>query len=228
MPHRRPPRLPAFEYKGPYRYFVTCCTFARERFFTTDDPVELVRSQILRTCRERDFALLADIYMPDHIHLLVEGRSDEADFKRLMMVLRQRAAVAFKARTGKILWQDGYFERVLRKEEDTGSVVEYLAHNPVRAGLVETIADYPYLWSQFGYGRETEETDEHELTQEKGARGAKAPRYEGFRATKAFRANSSWRGVFAWDVRTARHPRNQGRGRPGCDAARPPLAVAEL
>ena len=56
--------------------------------------------------------------MPDHTHLLVEGLSDEADFKLAMMVARQRSSRACKQHVvTPSLWQDGYFERILRQDE---------------------------------------------------------------------------------------------------------------
>ena len=47
MPHRRPPRLPTFDYRGAYRYFVTCCTSGRRRVFIEGDVVQLLVQQIL-------------------------------------------------------------------------------------------------------------------------------------------------------------------------------------
>jgi putative transposase len=43
-------------------------------------------------------------------------------------------------------WQRGFYDHVLRKEEDTRAVAEYIINNPVRAGLVKTWRDYPFSW----------------------------------------------------------------------------------
>ena len=45
------------------------------------------------------------------------------------------------------LWQDGYYERVLRQEEDAQAFARYIVNNPIRAGLVETPEDYPLIGS---------------------------------------------------------------------------------
>jgi putative transposase len=118
--------------------------------FTAPSSVNCVRVEILRTCAEREFELVADVFMPDHIHLLLDGSSDRAEFKPFMTLFRQRSAVAFRKLRGEALWQDGYFERVLREEEHTAGITEYIVGNPVRAGLVATPADYPYLWCKYG------------------------------------------------------------------------------
>ena len=45
------------------------------------------------------------------------------------------------------LWQDGLFERVLRDDETTLTVIDYLLMNPIRAGLVDQVHKYPFCWS---------------------------------------------------------------------------------
>ncbi|MNR61582.1 hypothetical protein D3C85_1833710 [compost metagenome] len=43
------------------------------------------------------------------------------------------------------LWQHGFHDRAIRREEDLQAVARYIVANPLRAGLVERIGDYP-LW----------------------------------------------------------------------------------
>ena len=147
MLHRRPPRIAAFDYLGTYRYFVTCCTHNRQAHFVDAAVVNPLILQIRQTCSDRQFAVLAYVFMPDHLHLLLEGLQPEADFVRTMTLLRQRTAMSFRRQQGTQLWQDGYFERVLRDEEATETVTAYIVANPVRAGLVNRIDDYPFHYS---------------------------------------------------------------------------------
>jgi len=85
--------------------------------------------------------------MPDHIHLLVEGTTSEANLRRFVKLSKQRSGFGFARVTGQRLWQDGYFERVLRKDEDAKEIARYILENPVRAGLVKWPAEYRYLGS---------------------------------------------------------------------------------
>ena len=96
--------------------------------------------------------------MPDHVHLLLEGETDDADLREAVRVWKQRVGHAWKSRTNVHLWQTGFHDRVLREGDDTRVVVRYLLNNPVRAGLVQNAADY--CWS--GSSRYTfEELAEH-------------------------------------------------------------------
>jgi REP element-mobilizing transposase RayT len=86
--------------------------------------------------------------MPDHVHLLVEGLADESNFPKFVALAKQRAAhVARSVNAGK-LWQQGYFERILREGDDIFDVARYVVQNPVRAGFVRSPSDYPFLGSE--------------------------------------------------------------------------------
>lgn len=43
------------------------------------------------------------------------------------------------------LWQKGFHDRAIRKEEDLQTIARYVVANPLRANLVDKIGDYP-LW----------------------------------------------------------------------------------
>ena len=143
----RPVRIRGFDYLGPYRYFLTFCTYARRDTFRDADIAPGVATQLRLTARELGFAILAYCLMPDHVHLLVEGTTDDADLRRFVKRLKQRTGQAYARRTASPLWQEGYFDRVLRAEEDSLAIARYIVENPVRAGLVQVASDYPYLGS---------------------------------------------------------------------------------
>lgn len=85
--------------------------------------------------------------MPDHSHFLIEGLTDSCDFKRFCKLAKQRSGGIHVRKHGGRLWQEGYHERVLRDGDDSRAVARYLLSNPVRAGLVATPIEYPYLGS---------------------------------------------------------------------------------
>jgi putative transposase len=85
--------------------------------------------------------------MPDHVHLLAEGKTPESDLRPFMSSFKQKSGFTFSNVRGARLWQDGYYDRVLRRDEDTLTVVRYILENAVRAGLVSRFSDYPYSGS---------------------------------------------------------------------------------
>ena len=49
---------------------------------------------------------------------------------------------------GRRLWQRYGFEHVVRDEETTLVVARYIVENPLRAGLVRRVEDYPFVGSE--------------------------------------------------------------------------------
>ena len=144
----RRPRLRSFDYLGIYRYFLTFCVHERAPVFTVAETVALVLSQILDAARQHRFAVIAYVFMPDHVHLLVEGRDDSADLKAFASLAKQKSAYAYSQVEKKRLWPPSYYDRVLRSEDATASVIRYILENPIRRGLVVDWKEYPFVGSE--------------------------------------------------------------------------------
>ena len=144
----RPEHLRTFDYLGLYRYFLTFCTIRRQEAFVSAERVNEVLTKFLRAAADERFALLAYCFMPDHVHLLVEGQSDDSDGRRFIARAKQLSAFHYKKRFGQPLWQRYGFERTLRTQEDTLSVAKYILENPVRARLVQDVRQYPFSGSR--------------------------------------------------------------------------------
>jgi putative transposase len=139
----RPKRLKTFDYVGCYHYSLTFCTFRRNRYFEDRGLVRLVEAQLSRTALEHQFEELAYCYMPDHLHLLLAGSREDASLIPCVEVMRQRSSRAANASQRIRLWQDGYFEHVLRDDEQLEITAQYIFDNPVRAQLVGHAREWP-------------------------------------------------------------------------------------
>ncbi len=87
---------------------------------------------------------LAWVLMPDHLHWLLVLESDD-----LSQLMRQFKGVSSQKINKKLqrrgtFWQRGFYDHAIRKEQDLRAAARYIVANPLRAGLVETIADYPH------------------------------------------------------------------------------------
>jgi REP element-mobilizing transposase RayT len=88
---------------------------------------------------------LAWVLMPDHLHWLVA--LEQGSLSALMSRFKSRSSQAYKDRTGypNAIWQKGYHDRALRRDEDVLNAARYIVANPLRAGLTQRLGDYP-LW----------------------------------------------------------------------------------
>ena len=144
MRHLRP-RWKEFDYTGKYRYFLTFCTAKRRPFFAQADIVASTWSQILKAAGETCFHVTAYVFMPDHLHLLVEGTTAECALRRFVSLAKQRAAYTFGRQHEEPLWQPSFYDHVLRDDESDLPFIRYIIENPLRTGLVDRIEDYPFL-----------------------------------------------------------------------------------
>jgi putative transposase len=131
-----------------HRYFVTVCTAQRERLFRAEAAVALTRSALVESAQRFDFDLVAYCFMPDHLHLLVAARTEGSNLVEMVRIFKQVSAFRYRYRMARAsLWQFGYFERVLRDDEETIAVARYILENPVRARLTRRFQDYPFSGS---------------------------------------------------------------------------------
>jgi putative transposase len=142
-----PGHLKTFSYVGLHRYSLTFCTHERRTLFVDSAVVELVTKNLLRAATEQQFAVTAYCFMPDHVHVLIEGLSEDSDCKQFIKRFKQYAGYYYSQARRDTLWQRYGFEHVLRDDEVTLTVARYILANPVRAGLVRTVQEYPFVGS---------------------------------------------------------------------------------
>jgi putative transposase len=143
----RPDHLKTFDYIGVHQYFLTFCTYQRRALFVSRDRTDVVHGQFLRAAADESFAVLAYCFMPDHVHLLVEGQHVDSDCRRFIARAKQFSGFHYQKTFGERLWQRYGFERALRAEESALAVARYIFENPIRARLVARVEDYPFLGS---------------------------------------------------------------------------------
>jgi len=142
-----PGHLKSFDYTGLYRYSLTFCANQRTETFVEPSRVGIVLKQILRAAADEEFEVIAYCFMPDHLHLLVEAKTDASNALRFISRAKQFSGYHYKRTFGRLLWQRYGFERVLRNDEQTLEVARYILENPLRKGMVVRVADYPFVGS---------------------------------------------------------------------------------
>ncbi len=140
------PRLKDFDYKGYYAYFITCNTYKDSDYFKDRKTIEKIIDILRSVIREHKFRLICYCFMPNHLHMLIEGIGEESSLTKLIQIFKQKTAYHFTKSNGKTLWQRGYFEHAVRKGEDINDICSYILYNPVRKNIVENYKDYPYSY----------------------------------------------------------------------------------
>ncbi|MCU1762638.1 transposase [Pseudomonas sp. 14P_8.1_Bac3] len=139
-------RLRTGRHSEPGRiYMLTAVTQQRQPIFQDWRIGRLVVNEFKRAQEHGSASSIAWVVMPDHFHWLVELHN--GDMPNLMRSTKSRCARLINQARGisAPVWQKGYFDRALRRDEDLKAAARYLIANPLRARLVDRIGDYP-LW----------------------------------------------------------------------------------
>jgi len=126
-------------------YLLTAVTEQRQPVFTDWRLGRLLVDQLRQADEAATVTSMAWVVMPDHLHWLVELH--RGTLAELMCRIKSRSSRSINLLRGDQgrLWQRGYYDRALRREEDIKGAARYIVMNPLRAGLVERVGDYP-LW----------------------------------------------------------------------------------
>lgn len=126
-------------------YSVTAVTDQRQPIFYDFHIARLLVKQLKHAHEDGLVGSLTWVIMPDHFHWLFELKQKTLSEVMCRVKSRSSLSVNHARNTQGRLWQKGYYERAIRKEEDLKAIARYIVANPLRAGLVRQIGDYP-LW----------------------------------------------------------------------------------
>ena len=174
---RKPLRLRNYDYSTPGMYFVTICAAHNAAVFghIVEATMQLTHlGAIAQDCwlaipqHTPTVELDQYVVMPNHMHGVLKLLPIPMQEKQLGVALSTiinlykstvtRLNNNTSGKTGLVLWQRGYYEHVVRGEEDLYRIREYIATNPLRWMLdrenpQRTSADEFDIWLKREYGK---------------------------------------------------------------------------
>jgi putative transposase len=145
--NRKRMHLSGFDYTGrSHFYFVTLCTADKRPLFKDAEIARFIIDE-MEFMRNRDeIVLYCFCIMPDHVHMLLSLSKgyQKSLINWVSAFKRYSAKIARKSCGVKQLWQNNFYDHVVRRDESLIKVVEYIVNNPVRKGLVREWKKYPY------------------------------------------------------------------------------------
>ena len=158
-PVRKPLRMSHYDYNTPGAYFLTFCTHNKQHILSqipgmTDElPVPRLTTcgkvvdTILKNIPEHLHVTIDQyVIMPNHVHLiaviteedvLTEIRESPLQSRsiisKLMGYIKMNASKVIRQYRGDIpVWQRGYYDHVIRNQQDYIALAEYIQTNPLR------------------------------------------------------------------------------------------------
>jgi putative transposase len=116
--------------------------------------IEILRDAVRRVRAGAPFHIDAWVVLPDHMHCLWTLPPGDADFPGRWRAIKTGFVKGLPAgeprspvmprRGERGIWQRRYWEHTIRDDRDFAAHMDYTHFNPVKHGLVENPADWPY------------------------------------------------------------------------------------
>jgi putative transposase len=128
-------------------YFITCVLANRTPVLGDERHMALFRETLREVKKLHPFTMTAYAFLPDHFHLLIFVPA-ATNISNLMKSIKWNFTLNYKT-ANQIkhpvkLWQRGFWDHVIRDEQDFVNHFHYIHYNPVKHGLVACPVDYPH------------------------------------------------------------------------------------
>src|ERR1017187_1675322 len=145
----RPARhaLPGNILSSARTFFATTKTSQGRALLQSERNATLMIDVLRSSVAARKFRLHDIVVMPDHLHLLVTV-GDGMTVERAMQLVKGGFSYRLKQECGHWgeVWQRGFSEARVECRQSFMKHREYIAANPVKAGLVERPEEFPHLF----------------------------------------------------------------------------------
>jgi len=123
-------------------YHITATTYKRNPIFT---DLYVGRFLVRAMMEELAAGTMAYVLMPDHFHWLIQLK-EKADLTSSVSRVKSVSAHRINEYLDRKepVWQRGFFDHAVRREEDIVHIARYIVANPLRAGLVKSLSEYSF------------------------------------------------------------------------------------
>lgn len=137
-------RLKHFDYSTPRAYFITICSHEGKNVFSNKELAKAVIECLKANKAKNNFKIYIYCLMPNHLHILLNPGDSNMLVSRFIQTFKSQTGFWYKKYHGNPLWQRGFYDHIVRKNESLIKIAQYILDNPVRKGLVEKAELYPY------------------------------------------------------------------------------------
>jgi putative transposase len=127
-------------------YFITSCTFKRRPILNSADVAKVLIQEWSDARDRHGWAIGRYVIMPDHVHFFCAPELAAKTLSEFTQAWKQWTSkrLMHKRRFAANVWQEEFFDHVLRSSESYSQKWDYVRENPVRAGFVVTPEEWPW------------------------------------------------------------------------------------
>ncbi|MGH9600734.1 MAG: REP-associated tyrosine transposase [Terracidiphilus sp.] len=142
-------------------FFVTTKASMGRRLLQTERNAELLVKVLRSLVTEKMFELHDFVIMPDHVHLLMTV-DDGMTIEKAMQLIKGRFSYQLSHEFGYKgeIWQRGFSEVQVMNRTSFERHREYIAENPVKAGLVSSPGEYLFCFGSLAAKKRQERAEQ--------------------------------------------------------------------
>ena len=127
-------------------YFLTTNVTHPTAMLATEDCAEILVSEWQGAAARHGWGVGHYVIMPDHVHFFAAPSREAVALSRFMQAWKEWTSkrICRALHVSAPLWQSEFFDHLLRSFESYEEKSRYVLENPVRAGLVERLEDWPF------------------------------------------------------------------------------------
>lgn len=130
-------------------FFFTLVTHLRQPIFADPGCRDLLRQAIEEVRGTHPFTIDAWVLLPDHLHCLWTLPDGDTDYSKRWGMIKARFTKTLNATLAPATrrptyWQKRFWEHCIRDDHDLRRHMDYTHYNPVKHGLTETAAAWPF------------------------------------------------------------------------------------
>jgi len=140
-------RLASECYIGHLIVAFTLCIQERKPIFADKNIVEYFRDALLDEIHKQRCDIHVYLFMPDHLHIIVEGKADDANILEMINKFKHRTGFWLYQHWREFRWQKDYYDHIIRNTDDLRKQIEYILQNPFRKEIVVDWKQFPHKGS---------------------------------------------------------------------------------
>ena len=133
-------------------YFITTIIENRRIIFKDEFACDLFVNLLTYYKFSCDYNIKAFVIMPDHVHLIIQpiGKYNISEIVKKIKGSFSRYYNKQNKTSGTV-FQKGFYDSIIKTEEQLYKTIEYIHYNPVKKGIVAEMGDYLYSSYNFYY-----------------------------------------------------------------------------
>ena len=127
-------------------YFVTTCTYQRKAILAREEVAKILIHEWSSARERHGWAIGRYVIMPDHVHFFCAPELSAKTLPIFLGFWKEWTSKAIKRQLGitNSVWQEEFFDHILRSSESYSEKWNYVRNNPVRHGFVANADDWPW------------------------------------------------------------------------------------